>query len=176
MPLRVFLFRLDDFDAIIAQATSSTPGNDLIGAPNPWVWPVTTMEEAKFRINFCMALQRKRFLEDATCCFVKVVDLPSDDCAEGDGQIISLARWHRYPNGFSYQEHGHWELAAPFAETYDGGVPDTFNMHLHDLIFTQRDRYREQWISKGKPVWILMHLVTRPSQRGRGAASMLIHW
>lgn len=31
-------------------------------------------------------------------------------------------------------------------------------------------------MDKGKPCWILMHLVTLPSQRKRGAAGMLINW
>jgi hypothetical protein len=176
MPLRILPLRLSDFDAVITQASSSAPGDDLVGAPNPWVWPVSTVEEAKTRIEFCMSLQRQRFLHDSTCHFIKVVDLPSEIVPEDEDEIVSIARWHRYPEGFKYDEHGHWELAAEHAKTYEGAMSEAFNMKLHDLIFTQRDSYREQWIPKGKLAWVLMHLVTRSSKRGRGAASMLIEW
>ncbi|TVY42569.1 hypothetical protein LSUB1_G001215 [Lachnellula subtilissima] len=54
--------------------------------------------------------------------------------------------------------------------------PKGMNVELHNFIFTSRDAGRERWQEKGKPCWILMHLVTRASQRGKGAASLLIQW
>lgn len=54
--------------------------------------------------------------------------------------------------------------------------PPNFNLLLHNYIFTMRDSFRPHWIPNGVPVWVLMHLVTRPSQRRRGAAGMLVRW
>ena len=177
MPLRVLPLREVDLDAIVLHAWSSYPGDDLVGPPNPLVWPVSSQKEAWKRLHYCMEMQRRRLREDPTCNFLKVVDMAPDASSEDDAEIVSVARWHRYDKGYEYATEGKWETATlPPNHSPGGKWPVQFKREAHDFILAERDSYRETWIPKGEPVWILMHLVTRPSWRGRGAAAMLIKW
>lgn len=179
MALRVAPVELSDFDSFVSDASKYAPGDDLVAPPNPVAWPVSTRAEAEQRARRCFALQRRRFLEDPTVRFLKVVD----DSPEGGGGavVVAVARWHYYEGGYKYEREAHWEMAPlNTAEGEDGGgeshPPPNFNVRLHNHILTERDSFREQWIPSGKPCWILMHLVTRPSQRRKGAAGLLIRW
>lgn len=49
------------------------------------------------------------------------------------------------------------------------------NVELHNYILSTRDGARKNWHKPG-PALCLMHMVTRISQRGRGAAGMLIQY
>ena len=88
--------------------------------------------------------------------------------------MLSVARWHWYPHGYSYEKEKHWEtypetsLNEPWAKQ--------FNIPLNNFILGSRDAARSSWIGENKPCWILMHMVTRPSQRGKGAARLLVQW
>ncbi|TPX09086.1 uncharacterized protein E0L32_001652 [Thyridium curvatum] len=175
MALRIAPVKLADLDTFISEAaTAPTPGDDLVAPPNPLAWPVTTSAEAEQRARRCFALQRRRVLEDPTTRFMKVVD---DDT----GATVAVARWHYYPDGYAYASEAAWEM-APLMSTNDDDdddeayPPPNFNVRLHNHILTERDSFRESWIPLGEPCWILMHLVTRPSQRRRGAAGMLVRW
>ena len=172
MPLHLAPVRLEDFDTIEKHADTYSPGDDLIAPPYPVAWPVRTKPEAQSRLRFAMAKQRRRFREDPTARFVKVVDAPSP-AEVHSGEIISIARWHFFPSGYDFPSMISWELAEQLpGEDW----PEGFNRVLHDFILTTRDKARKDWIGEGKPVWILMHMVTRESHRGRGAAAMLIKW
>ncbi|KUJ12980.1 uncharacterized protein LY89DRAFT_687883 [Mollisia scopiformis] len=113
-----------------------------------------------------MSKQRSRFLGDRSATYLKVVDEDTDE-------IVSIARWHYYPNGYSYTDGIPWEIHSPVEGQ---SFPLGMNIELHNFILSERDAERKNWMEKGAPCWILMHLVTRPSQRGRGAAGMLIDW
>lgn len=176
MPLKVLPLRLRDFAALISHADTSPPGDDLIAPPNPVTWPVTNSTAAHNRLEFCMAMQQKRFLHDPTCNFVKVVDQP-ENCSEDDAEIISVARWHRYPKGYVYATEGHWEMARPYVEALQNKEKaEGLMCEAHDFILSARDGYRKEWTPKSEVVWFLMHLVTRPSRRGHGSGGMLIRW
>lgn len=176
MALRVAPVELSDIDTFVSDASVYAPGDDLVAPPNPVAWPVSTRAEAEQRARRCFALQRRRLLEDPTVRFMKVVD----DSPEGGGAVVAVARWHYYEGGYSYAREAHWEMAplAAAAGDEDGGSypPPNFNVRLHNHILSERDAFREQWIPRGRPCWILMHLVTRPSQRRKGAAGLLIRW
>ncbi|TVY62347.1 hypothetical protein LSUE1_G008540, partial [Lachnellula suecica] len=159
MPLNLQEMQLSDFDTIINHADIYAPNDDLVGMPTPLCWSVTTHQEARKRLEFHMAKQKQRFLGDSTARCLKVVDSDS-------GEIISMARWHWYPAGYSYTDGAHWETHNP----KDGAEwPQEMNVEAHNHILRSRDAERETWMQKG-PCWVLMHLVTRTSQRGRGAA------
>ncbi|ETS78027.1 hypothetical protein PFICI_10089 [Pestalotiopsis fici W106-1] len=211
MPLQVQPLELPDFDILISHASSDPPGDDLVAPPNPVAWPVSTQAEAQTRARHCFALQRRRFLRDPTTNFVKVVDVDNNGAAAA-GDIIAVARWHFYPQGYDYSTEAHWEMAptAPLMaylrghkakrqgetandnhpqdrpegseglEGYndDDNVypPPNFNLALHNHILSSRDSFRPTWVPDRHPCWVLMHLVTRPSQRRRGAAGLLIRW
>lgn len=186
MPLQVLPLQVSDLNTLISHASLHQPGDDLVAPPNPVAWPVTTRSEAQMRARHCFALQHRRLIRDPTTKFVKVVDEDNLD------DIVAVARWHYYPHGYDYATEGHWEMAptAPLTDYLpprgtgdmerdlgdDAYPPPNFNLALHNHILSARDSFRPSWIPAHKPCWILMHLVTRPSHRGRGAAGMLIRW
>ena len=158
------------FDKIIQQAELYNPGDDLVGQPVPACWPVTDKSGAIARLRFHMARQKKRFLADKSATFLKVIDI-SDDQTEDEASIVALARWHYYPYVYAYMQEAVWEVeesARPEPE-----YQASFNKAMHDYILTERDKCREDWMGTGKPAWILMHLVTRELQRGKGAGGLL---
>lgn len=166
MPLKLQKIELEDFDIMVNHANVHPPGDDLVGMPTPLLWPVSTSEDALARLHFHMTKQKERFLGDSSARYLKVID-------EETNAIISIARWHWYPEGYSYTEGIHWETHNPV----EGRPwPEKLNVELHNLILTRRDAAREHWQKADKPCWILMHLVTRAPERGRGAARMLIDW
>lgn len=169
MPLKLLPITLPDFDTMISHATTYAPGDDLVGPPTPICWPVTTQPSAHARLEFHMSAQRRRFLGDRSATYLKVVD-------EETGEIVSMARWHFYPNGYSYEEGIGWEVYRRSGEEGGIEIPTEMNINLHNHILSTRDAERQNWQSPPSPCWILMHLVTRPSQRGRGAAGMLVQW
>jgi GNAT superfamily N-acetyltransferase len=192
MSLKVERLTEADLDVLIHHADTSDPGDDLVAPPCPISWPVSTRAEAQTRVRHHFTWQRKRLLRDPSVNFVKVVD------NEKDGDIIAVARWHFYPQGYDYETNRHWEMAPAesvlgedlgdgkdwatrqSADEVDGESrkypPTNFNRPLHNHILTTRDSFRPSWIPAGRPAWVLMHLVTRPSQRRRGAAALLIRW
>jgi len=172
MPLHLAPVRLPDFDNMENHANIYNPGDDLVAPPYPVAWPVSTQAEAQARLKFAMAKQRRRFQEDSTSRFMKVVDAPTGMDID-DGEIISIARWHYFPSGYDFGSMIYWEMA----ECLPGeDWPLGFNRSLHDSILSIRDAARCEWIGMGKPVCILMHMVTRNSHWGRGAAGMLLNW
>ena len=164
--LQLLYLTLDDFSTIENHASIFDLGDDLVGPPVPVCWPVSTQEEARIRLRVHMAKQRQRYLEDPSVNYLKVTD--------DTGSIVSVARWHWYPNGYSFEKEGHWEaysgtsLSEPWAKQ--------LNIPLNNFILGSRDAARSSWIGKDQPCWILMHMVTRPSQRGKGAARLLVKW
>ena len=166
MGLQILPLTIDDFSALINQANIFELGDDLVGPPVPVCWPVSTCEEAQTRLQVHMAKQLQRHMYDPSINYLKVVD--------GSGSIVSLARWHWYPNGYTYEKEGHWEtypetsLSEPWAKQFD--IP------MNNFILGSRDAARCSWIEKDQPCWILMHMVTRPSQWGQGAARLLLQW
>lgn len=166
MPLKLHEILLEDFDNMTDHAKLFPVGDDLVGPPTPICWPVSSQTEAQERLRFHMSKQRGRFLGDRSATYLKIVD-------EDTKEIVSIARWHYYPNGYSYADGIGWEIHSPVEGQ---AFPSGMNIELHNFILSARDAERKNWMAKDEPCWILMHLVTRPSQRGRGAAGMLIEW
>lgn len=166
MGLQLLPLTAEDFSAITNHANIFEPGDDLVGPPVPVCWPVSTREEAQTRLRVHMEKQSERYTKDPSINYLKVI---------GDsGSIVSVARWHWYPKGYSYEKESHWEtypeasLSEPWAKQ--------FNVPLNNFILGSRDAARSSWIGTERPCWILMHLVTRPSQRGKGTARLLVQW
>lgn len=202
MPLQLQPLEFSDFDTLISHASSHTPGDDLVAPPNPVAWPVSTTSEAQTRARHCFALQRRRFLWDPTTNFVKVVDTENggdivavarwhfyphgyDYAAEAQWEMAPAAPLTEYLQQ-QQQEEGEStkkSLGEPEEKRGDGDgdgddayPPPNFNLGLHNHILSARDSFRPTWIPDRAPAWVLMHLVTRPSQRRRGAAGLLIRW
>lgn len=167
MQLQVHPLEPRDFDELISHASLHRPGDDLTGPPTPLCCPVTTKEEAQARLTFHFNKQRCRFDNDPTARYMKVID------SADKNSIISIARWHFYPNGYDFDEQIHWETHNLVPGQ---SVPRNFNISLHNYILTTRNASHDSWIPPKSPCWILMHMVTRPSHRGKGAAGLLIRW
>jgi GNAT superfamily N-acetyltransferase len=167
MHLQLCPLELHDFDELVSHATSYPPGDDLVGPPTPICWLVKTREEAHARLAFHFNKQQSRFSHDPTVRYMKVIDTADKN------SIISLARWHFYPNGYNFNTEIHWETHDLEPEQ---SIPHGFNIALHNHILTTRDAARSSWIPANAPCWILMHMVTRPSHRGKGAAGLLVRW
>lgn len=177
---------------MISHGTTYSPGDDLCAPPTPLCWPVSTPQAAQQRLQFHMSKQRARFLADPTAHFLKIVSIPesssSDPSSQEQGEIISIAKWHYYPQGFhafstapendTPDISGLYELGNGSYVTKQGEVawPADMNVQLHNYILTARDSARATWQLPNTPCWILTHLVTRSSHRSRGAASLLISW
>ena len=191
MHLQALALTVQDFEQLVHHADTGSPADDCVAPPNPVAWPVTTRTEAQLRARCIFALQKRRFLHDPTAHFLKVVDRGEGaGISNGADNIIAVARWHYYPNGYDYGHEAHWEMAPetitpllpymiadqgldPFLSSYP---PLNFNLALHNHILSARDAFRSDWIPKREPCWILMHLTTRQSHRKRGAAACLIRW
>ncbi|KAF1953541.1 hypothetical protein CC80DRAFT_141057 [Byssothecium circinans] len=165
--LQVCPLQLQDFDELISQATSYPPGEDLVGLPTPICCTVKTRDEAEARLTFHFNKQRSRFTGDPTVRYMKVVDRADKNT------IISIARWHFYPNGYDFDTEMQWEPHDPIPGQ---SIPQGFNIPLHNHILTTRDAERSSWIQANSPCWMLMHMVTHPSHRGKGAAGLLVRW
>lgn len=189
MPLQVLPLSVSDFEQLIHHADFSEPGDDCVASPNPVAWPVTTRSEAQLRARCAFSLQKRRLLRDPTVHFLKVVDKKEAGSDTGEDDIIAVARWHHYPQGYDYDLEASWEMApetiTPLLPYMTDESPDSllssyppsnFNLALHNYTLSERDAFRSQWIPQRKPCWLLMHLTTRPSNRKRGAASLLIRW
>jgi GNAT superfamily N-acetyltransferase len=167
MNLQLFPLEVQDFDELVSYAASYPPGDDLVGPPTPICCVVETREEAQARLTFHFNKQQSRFRGDPTVRYMKVVDTAAEN------SIISIARWHFYPNGYNFDTEIHWETHNPVSGQF---IPRGFNISLHNHILTTRDAARNEWIPANSPCWILMHLVTHPASRGKGAAGLLIRW
>jgi GNAT superfamily N-acetyltransferase len=163
--------QLSDFDTLLSHALVGHPGEDLVGPPTPLCCPVTTQADASARLAFHFAKQRVRFLNDPTVRYMKVVERSS--AGENNEDIISIARWHYYPTGYDFARDIHWETHNDPALD---SVPKGFNIPLHNHILTTRDVARSGWMTPDEPCWVLMHMVTHPAHRGKGAAGILIRW
>ena len=170
MVLQLLPLTVEDFPTIIDQANTFPIGDDLVGPPVPVCWPVSTREKAQTRLRTHMQKQRDRLAHDRSTRYLKVVDVES-------GAIVSVARWHWYPTGYSYENEAHWEIYGRTGmDLHEPPWPKEFNISMNNFILGSRDAARPGWIGEGRPCWILMHLVTRPSQRGKGAARLLVEW
>lgn len=166
MPLKLLKIQFEDFDIMTNHAIIYPPGDDLVGPPTPVCWPVSSQEAAHTRLYLHMAKQRSRFLGDKSAAYLKVVD-------DSTREIVAIARWHYYPAGYSYESGIQWET---YSAVEAAAFPEEMNIGLHNFILSARDAGRQNWMVKGEPCWILMHLVTRSSRRNQGAAGLLIDW
>jgi hypothetical protein len=150
MPLKIAPVVLSDFDTMIFHSSRFVPGDDLVAPPlSPLCWPVQNSNEALRRLQFNMAHQRERFLKEPSARFMKVVD---DD----NGEIICLARWHYYPEGYVYARDIKWEvwnLVPDGMEKAGGRTPQAFNVEMYKFVADGRMREREDWQESAKPCW-----------------------
>ncbi|RDW63739.1 hypothetical protein BP6252_11284 [Coleophoma cylindrospora] len=144
MPLQLCPVELQDFDELASHATTYPPGEDLTGLPTPICCIVTTKEEAAARLAFHFNKQRTRFVGDPTVRYMKVID------TDNPNPIISIARWHFYPNGYDFEAEIPWEMHIPTPELQPS-IPQDFNIPAHNHFLRSRDGARTSWVPANAP-------------------------
>ena len=93
----------------------------------------------------------------------------------GSGEIISIPRWHYYPDGYRWSGKTWQDMDTLPAPGWKDDLPKEFSQDALDWFATQLFTSRQSWRDPG-PCWQLMAMATRESYRKRGAASLLIDW
>jgi len=143
MQLVVQSVTIEDFDILETYGTS--PQGDLISPILDASWKVSSPAEKVARNTWGIAQQREIFLKDPTAIFLKVVDKESNE-------IISLARWHHYLEGFRYPEHARLEFDAFTQSEDDASWPAEINAALYRGLTSSCFSTRQQWQKPG-PSW-----------------------
>ena len=153
--------RLEDFDIVAKHQFFD--GGDLVPPPtSPLCWPVKTPEEAGSRLKYSTHQQRQRFLYDRTTRFMKVVDTSTSP-----HEIISMARWHYYPEGFNWRGRTWQDMDSIPAPNFATGEtpeilpldpktqgrlpPEGFNTDLYNFIVGTTIEARGGW-HRGGPI------------------------
>lgn len=180
MPLQLLPLQESDIPTLLTHPIN----DDVIGSPYDVCWPVRTEAEDSIRKEWYFKRLRHKLLHDPSARFVKVVETsektsdPPQISEEGTDEIISVARWHYYPNGYEVAEDA-WTDWDPLAtETrrrewqsrrvhdWNGDLgrgvqtadeaeeerPEGCDWVLYDEIL-QSVKLREQWVPKGEPCW-----------------------
>jgi hypothetical protein len=143
MQLVVQPVAIKDFD--ILETYGSSPQGDLISPILDASWKVSSPAEKVARNTWGTAQQREIFLKDPTAIFLKVVDKESNE-------IISLARWHHYSEGFRYPEHARLEFDAFTQSEDDASWPGEINAALYRGLTNSCFSTRQKWQKPG-PSW-----------------------
>lgn len=151
MPFKIEPVTDADFDAMAALKYHD--GGDLSSPATPAIW--TTSDDAAEmagRTRWSVKQQREMFHDDPSTRFMKVVDTDKDNA------IVSIARWHYYPNGYQYKETFAWELngKGPYA---DKEWPDKINVPLAKMVLDDIFRQRAEWMGQ-RPMWGLFCAVS----------------
>lgn len=96
MVLNLLPILVEDFVADGVDGGVGDQGVDLSCMPVSTCWPVIERSEAEARRTFHMSRQRHRFLHDRSVRFTKILDTT-------DNSVITIARWHHYLSGYSYE-------------------------------------------------------------------------
>ncbi|KIW16102.1 hypothetical protein PV08_06153 [Exophiala spinifera] len=154
-----------DFDRMLkyTDETGGTLAAPLVLA----TWPTSSPDETARRNEWSIGQQRWQFHNDPTTRFMKVEDANT-------GEIVSLARWHRYSDGYPLEDkYTEIDVFAPPGSSPK--FPQGLNGLLHaGLLEALLDR-RPDYINRGV-AWVLTTLVTRTDLRRRGAGGMLLQW
>ncbi|KIW53450.1 hypothetical protein PV05_09024 [Exophiala xenobiotica] len=130
-------------------------------------WPAQDPVATARRNAWSMEQQKWQFRNDPSARFMKVEDASTRE-------IVSLARWHRYTNGYPQADiYTEIDVFAPpgtranFAEGLNGP--------LHAGLLGAACKRRADYVNPGVS-WILTTLITRARWRRQGAGGMLLQW
>lgn len=122
MPVAISPLLITDFPILHSHAAS--PHGDLVAPAVTSFWPIPgdvapPSPSHAARLRWSLAQQQHIFESDATAHFVKAVDTAS-------GEIVALARWHRYPTGYDRSliwHEANWEAGPrPAAQITAAGM------------------------------------------------------
>ncbi|KAJ9617180.1 hypothetical protein H2200_000901 [Cladophialophora chaetospira] len=130
-------------------------------------WPASDPASTAHRNAWSVEQQRWQFHNDPTAKFMKVEDTST-------GEIVSLARWHRYSDGYP-QEDGYTEVDVFAPPGTTPKFPTGINGPLHAGFLTEACRRRADYVKPGV-CWILTTLITREKWRRQGAGGLLLQW
>lgn len=143
MPLVLEEVKLSDFPKIASYIDPSDQGDDLVSPAVSPAFPVTNEEDARARIALSNKQQEDFLRLDPTTRIAKVVDTD-----QGANEIIALARWNRYQEGFKASRLDYCGDADPDeGSSWPEGMDVKFYKELCDAVYLHAD-----WMGKG-PYW-----------------------
>ena len=104
-------------------------------------WPATEPTDTARRNAWSMEQQRWQFHNDPTVRFMKVED-------QASGEIVSLARWHRYNDGYP-QENTYTEVDVFAPQGTAPKFPEGFNGRIHAGVLEVACRNRAGYVKPG---------------------------
>ncbi|KAL9084878.1 MAG: hypothetical protein Q9159_004999 [Coniocarpon cinnabarinum] len=167
MPLKLEPLNINDFE-VMSHYKFNHDG-DLIAPLVHRFWPHSEDDEVNSARNaWSLKQQREIFEEDSSVRFMKVID------TDKNNEILSLARWHCYENGYKHPEFTAFELNGTHPDA-DERWPEAANVPLAKAVLIPLLEARPQWMGQ-RPMWVLTTIMTRAPHRQRGAGGMLIKW
>ena len=143
MPLVLEEVKLSDFPKIASYIDPSDQGDDLVSPAVSPAYPVTNEKDARARIALSNKQQEDFLRLDPTTRLVKVVDTD-----QGADEIIALARWNRYQEGFKVSRLDYCGDADPDDEaSWPEGMDVKLYKELCDAVYLHTD-----WMGEG-PYW-----------------------
>ena len=144
MPLTLSCVVAEDFEVMKSYAHSEQ--GDLVSPIVMHTWVDVPTTDAEMERNlWSMKQQLKQFQEDKTAVFLKVTDNET-------GEIISLARWHLYPEGFQADQNSWMEVDAFAPPGVESDWPERLNVPLHKGFLEAIDGDRPRW-QGNQPCW-----------------------
>ena len=144
MPIEVRPVEVGDFDVMSKYVFNK--GGDLTAPLVPMIWPTSEDDALNTeRANWSLSQQKDMFHQDPTVKFMKAVDTDNED------EIISLARWHYYPEGFKSDTMMAWELNGTLPDA-DETWPRGINVSLAKALLIPLLKARPEWMGS-KPQW-----------------------
>jgi len=144
MPIEVRPVEAGDFEVMSKYLFNK--GGDLTAPLVPMIWP-TSKDDAlnTERTKWSLNQQKDMFHQDPTVKFMKAVDTDNED------EIISLARWHYYLEGFKPDSMIPWELNGTLSDA-DENWPKGINVPLAKALLIPLLKARPGWTGS-EPQW-----------------------
>ncbi|KAL9049578.1 MAG: hypothetical protein Q9162_007147 [Coniocarpon cinnabarinum] len=145
MPLKLEPLNINDFE-VMSHYKFNHDG-DLIAPLVYRFWPHSEDDEVNSARNaWSLKQQREIFEEDSSVRFMKVID------TDKNNEILSLARWHCYENGYKHPEFTAFELNGTHPDA-DERWPEAANVPLAKAVLIPLLEARPQWMGQ-RPMWV----------------------
>lgn len=128
-----------DFDRMLKYTDEE--GGTLTAPVALSTWPTSDPTSNARRNTWSLDQQRWQFQHDKTAKFMRVEDTST-------GDIISLARWHRYTDGYP-QEDVYTEIDVMTTPGKPPNFPEGMNGPLHAGVLGAACRRRAEYVQPG---------------------------
>lgn len=120
-----------------AKSIYGSETGDLVAPAHSAFWQVQDDESAKKRAEWSLQQQKEQLEHDPFVRMVKVVD------AENNDEIISLGRWHEFPNG--NEQVGDLEFSGLKSRDDPAAWPENFPKEAYLKFYDDALAARKEW-------------------------------